>query len=72
MKDDYYVTVCDKCFQASCWHGVFMCDYADSAGTVEKKASDLMIESRESPSHYSIDNLIRICGSVNYINQRIL
>jgi hypothetical protein len=33
--DDRLVTVCDQCFQASCWQGVFMCDDAVNAGTVD-------------------------------------
>ena len=36
------VTVCDKCLQASCWHGIFMCDEARYAGTVEMPVSELL------------------------------
>ncbi len=28
------VTVCDKCFQATCWQGIFMCQQSYEAGTV--------------------------------------
>lgn len=35
------ITVCDKCLQASCWQGEFMCDEARNAGTVEKTRAEL-------------------------------
>lgn len=35
------VTVCDKCLQASCWQGIFMCDEARTAGTVVKTVGEL-------------------------------
>lgn len=35
------VTVCDRCLQASCWEGIFMCDEAQFAGTVEKTVDEL-------------------------------
>lgn len=28
------ITVCDICLRSSCWHGEFMCDDADCAGTI--------------------------------------
>jgi hypothetical protein len=28
------ITVCDKCLQASCWQGIFMCQESAHAGTV--------------------------------------
>jgi len=40
MKDT--ITVCDECLRASCWHGLFMCDLAKSAGTVEKTREELI------------------------------
>ncbi len=36
------VIVCDKCFQATCWQGIFMCHQAYEAGTVEKTIYELM------------------------------
>lgn len=41
LKDNDTVTVCSKCFQASCWLGYFMCADAYSAGTVEKTVEEL-------------------------------
>jgi len=35
------VTVCDKCFHASCWQGIFYCDDYKSAGTVRKTRKEL-------------------------------
>lgn len=35
MKDNDLVTVCNKCFQVSCWKGIFMCDSSDIAGTID-------------------------------------
>lgn len=35
------ITVCDKCFHASCWQGIFYCDDYKSAGTVEKTRKEL-------------------------------
>lgn len=29
------ITVCDKCLQASCWQGIFMCWDSGNAGTVD-------------------------------------
>lgn len=36
------ITVCDNCLRASCWHGIFMCDDAKSAGTTEKTEKELL------------------------------
>ena len=46
------VTVCDKCLQASCWQGEFMCDKAHTAGTMEKTIEELTILKLEHPSHW--------------------
>lgn len=35
------VTVCDKCLQASCWQGIFMCWESRGAGTTEKTIAEL-------------------------------
>ena len=40
MKEET-ITVCDKCLQASCWQGIFMCEEARYAGTVEKTVKEL-------------------------------
>jgi len=36
------ITVCDQCFQASCWQGIFMCSKSKNAGTVEKTVDELL------------------------------
>jgi hypothetical protein len=46
------VTVCDKCFQASCWQGVFLCSESDSAGTLEKTVEELMALNLEHPDYW--------------------
>lgn len=35
------ITVCDHCFHASCWQGIFYCDDYKTAGTVEKTRKEL-------------------------------
>jgi hypothetical protein len=35
------ITVCDKCLQASCWQGIFMCDDSRYAGTVQMTIKEL-------------------------------
>ena len=37
MNDNNIIIVCDKCLQASCWYGEFMCDEAKHAGIIEKQ-----------------------------------
>lgn len=63
---DYYVTVCDKCRTASCWHGEFMCQRSRSAGTIDVLASVLRQEDREHASWFSEENLMNVCGHVRY------
>ena len=46
------VTVCNKCFQASCWQGIFMCQRAQNAGTVDMFIEDLMKMGLEHPDHW--------------------
>ena len=46
------VTVCDSCLQASCWQGVFMCDNAQTAGTVEKTVAELTELALEHPDYW--------------------
>jgi hypothetical protein len=50
---DAKMTVCDECGRACCWHGEFMCDRADSAGTREETLVNLIASNREHPSHFS-------------------
>jgi hypothetical protein len=50
--DDYPVTVCSECHQASCWLGIFMCDKARNAGTVELCVGDLNALRLEHPEYW--------------------
>lgn len=50
------ITVCDKCLQASCWQGIFMCWESLEAGTVEKTVAELRELDLESPSFWDIDS----------------
>lgn len=48
------ITVCDKCFQATCWQGVFMCDESQNAGTAEKTIAELIaLKTGEHPDHWT-------------------
>lgn len=59
---DYFVTVCDNCLQASCWHGVFRCWKSRSAGTRDILASELDRAGREHRSYYSVKRLTAVNG----------
>lgn len=50
--DEDLITVCDKCLQASCWQGIFMCDDSQTAGVVEKTRRELKKLGREHPSFW--------------------
>jgi hypothetical protein len=39
---DPLITVCDKCFESSCWQGEFMCSQAYSAGITDRHVSNLI------------------------------
>lgn len=49
------ITVCDKCLRASCWQGLFMCDDARLAGTVQKTLEELKELNLEHPSYWKTD-----------------
>jgi hypothetical protein len=68
-RRDYFVTVCDRCLKASCWHGIFMCESSRDAGTREILASELRkmrTDTHEHPSYFAVAGLMRICGSVRW------
>ena len=46
------VTVCDQCHTSACWQGVFMCEGAREAGTVEMPVSALDALGLEHPDYY--------------------
>lgn len=52
LKDDHRVTVCDRCLQASCWQGVFMCDESREAGIVVKTVGELRKLNREHSDYW--------------------
>ncbi len=54
------ITVCDKCLQASCWQGVFMCDESQAAGTVEKTIKELTKLGLEHPSYWGKQPVIQL------------
>jgi hypothetical protein len=41
LQKDKKITVCDACFKASCWQGIWYCDDYKRAGTVEKTVAEL-------------------------------
>ena len=45
-------TVCAACLRASCWQGIFYCDEAKDAGTVEKTRAELEALALESPDYW--------------------
>jgi len=55
LRKSYMVTVCDKCFRASCWQGEFMCDDAVSAGITLKSVKDLIALDREHSDYWKKD-----------------
>jgi hypothetical protein len=60
------ITVCDKCFRASCWHGVFMCDKSITAGTIQKTAAELRKLNVEHSDYYSKREVEKVCGGSDY------
>lgn len=51
-EEERKVTVCAECLQASCWQGIFMCDRAQTASTVEKTVRELRALGREHPDYW--------------------
>ena len=41
MEDSKIIVVCDKCLQASCIQGIFMCDESRSAGETTRTVAEL-------------------------------
>ncbi len=41
LNDNDLITVCDMCLRTCCWHGEFMCDNSDCAGTVDLSVGTL-------------------------------
>ena len=62
LKNDKLITVCDACFCATCWHGIFLCDDAYGAGTVEKTVKELKNLNVEHPCYWADKHLNKIMG----------
>lgn len=52
LPEERKVTVCDKCLQASCWQGIFMCQEAQYAGITEKTVAELRKLGLENPDYW--------------------
>ena len=55
MSDSDLITVCDKCLQASCWQGIFMCQQSQNAGIVQKTRGELLAMNLEHPCYLKTD-----------------
>lgn len=60
--EDKLIEVCDNCECASCWYGEFMCDYADSAGTVLKTVRQLIELDYEHEDYWSSETMTLVYG----------
>lgn len=54
-EDNRLVTVCDQCFKASCWQGIFLCEDSLNAGTVEKTVKELKSLNYEHSDYWDKD-----------------
>jgi hypothetical protein len=61
-ENNKIIEVCSECFRASCWHGEFMCDDSQSAGTVLKTVSELSSLGLENSHHYENEKLVAVYG----------
>ncbi len=43
MKDDDLIPVCDECYMASCWQGMFMCEKSRDAGVIDVSVKELRL-----------------------------
>ncbi len=66
-SSDYWVTVCANCLCACCWHGGFGCNKYKTAGTVQKKASELDKLNVEHPDNYSREKLTEVSGIISFV-----
>lgn len=58
MKDnERLVTVCDACFCATCWHGIFLCQKSRDAGIIKKSIAELTLLNAEHPSYWNKEHL---------------
>lgn len=52
------IYVCDKCLQASCWAGIFMCDESRTAGLYRARKGDLKRLGRESVDYMNLPEVV--------------
>lgn len=53
LEEDRLVTVCDQCYMASCWRGIFRCEGSINAGTVQMPVWHLRELDLEHPDNYA-------------------
>jgi hypothetical protein len=51
-----HVLVCSKCYQASCWQGIFMCDESKNADVIEMPIDVLRSMELESEEYWMEDD----------------
>lgn len=49
------ITVCDECFMACCWQGIFMCSGSAAAGTTHKTRAELAVMNYENSQFWKTD-----------------
>lgn len=62
MNEKKLIEVCDACWQASCWHGEFFCQEAETAGTVRLPIGVLRELGLEHEDNWSDTKLTEIYG----------
>lgn len=55
QEQERTVVVCDRCLQASCWQGIFMCQESGSAGIKELTLTELKKLNLEHPDYWRKD-----------------
>lgn len=50
--EDRQVAVCDMCFTAACWQGLYMCEASRNAGLVNLSVRELRELALEHPSFW--------------------
>jgi len=53
------ITVCDQCWRASCWQGIFMCDDATNAGVAKAPIAQLRRLALENECYWKTDEELR-------------
>jgi hypothetical protein len=61
------ITVCAECKRATCWWGLFYCEKAKTAGTVEMTVSDLRGLGLEHPSYWTVESERRHTGAARQL-----